>query len=149
MGRVIRTQRKGASRIFKAVTTHRKGATELRTLDFAERNGYVKGVVREIIHDPGRGAPIARVVFRDPYRYKLVKSNFVAAEGMHSGQFVYCGKNAQEFVWNPRLYADFRRWGFEPENELRRSATTLSKVPCLRLGPELCSHPHEDHRERR
>ena len=80
MGRVIRTQRKGGSHIFKAVTTHRKGATQLRAYDFAERNGYVKGVVKDILHDPGRGAPVARVVFRDPYRYKLVKTNFVAAE---------------------------------------------------------------------
>jgi large subunit ribosomal protein L8e len=37
-------------------------------LDFAERHGYVKGVIREIIHDPGRGAPLARVVFRNAYR---------------------------------------------------------------------------------
>jgi ribosomal protein L2 len=26
---------------------------------------YVKGVVRDIMHDPGRGAPLAKVVFRD------------------------------------------------------------------------------------
>jgi len=29
--------------------------------DFAERHGYVKGVVTDIIHDPGRGAPLAKV----------------------------------------------------------------------------------------
>ena len=33
---------------------------------YSERNGYVKGVVREIIHDSGRGAPLARVTFRNP-----------------------------------------------------------------------------------
>lgn len=27
--------------------------------------------MKDIIHDPGRGAPLARVTFRDPYRYKL------------------------------------------------------------------------------
>jgi large subunit ribosomal protein L8e len=26
---------------------------------------YVKGVVRDIVHDAGRGAPLAKVVFRD------------------------------------------------------------------------------------
>jgi ribosomal protein L2 len=31
------------------------------TQDFAERHGYVKGVVTDIIHDPGRGAPLAKV----------------------------------------------------------------------------------------
>ena len=29
--------------------------------DYAERHGYIKGVVTDIIHDPGRGAPLAKV----------------------------------------------------------------------------------------
>ena len=48
--------------------------------------------MKDIIHDPGRGAPLARVVFRDPYRYKLRKETFIATEGMYTGQFIYCGK---------------------------------------------------------
>lgn len=40
-----------------------------------------QGVIRDIIHDPGRGAPLAVVHFRDPYRYKIKKELFVAAEG--------------------------------------------------------------------
>ncbi|VDQ13111.1 unnamed protein product [Trichobilharzia regenti] len=95
MGRVIRSQRKGAGGIFKAHTKHRKGAAILRPVDFAERHGYIRGVVREIIHDPGRGAPLARVTFRDVYSYKLIKQTFIAAEGLHTGQFVYCGKKAK------------------------------------------------------
>ena len=48
--------------------THlRKGVPQFRALDFSERQGYVKGVVREIVHDSGRGAPLARVTFRNPY----------------------------------------------------------------------------------
>lgn len=50
-------------------------------------------MVKEIIHDPGRGAPLARVAFRNTQKYKLDKELFVAAEGMYTGQFVYCGKN--------------------------------------------------------
>lgn len=61
MGRVIRGQRKGRGSIFRSHNTHRKGAAALRVLDAAERNGYIKGVVDEIIHDPGRGAPLAKV----------------------------------------------------------------------------------------
>jgi large subunit ribosomal protein L8e len=61
MGRVIRSQRKGRGSIFTSHTTHRKGPARHRTLDAAERNGYIKGVVSEILHDPGRGAPLARV----------------------------------------------------------------------------------------
>ena len=47
---------------------------------------------QDIIHDPGRGAPLAKVVFRDPYRYKLRQETFIASEGMYTGQFIYCGK---------------------------------------------------------
>ena len=67
MGRVIRAQRKGSSANFKSHTFHRKGAAKLRSIDFAERHGFIKGVVREIVHDPGRGAPLAVVAFRDRY----------------------------------------------------------------------------------
>lgn len=100
MGRVIRTQRKGHGGIFKAHTKHRKGAVNFRTLDFAERHGYIRGVVREIVHDPGRGAPLAKVEFRDPYKYRKVVETFVATEGMYTGQFVYCGKKATLTVGN-------------------------------------------------
>ena len=86
-------QRKGAKGgVFKSHTTHRKGASKLRNLDFAERHGFIKGVVKEIIHDSGRGAPMAHIVFRNPYRFKLDHEIMVAAEGTYSGQFLYCGK---------------------------------------------------------
>ena len=62
---------------------HRKGAPKFRSEDFAERHDYIKGVVKEIIHDPGRGAPLAVVHFRDPYRFKTRKENFLAVEGMY------------------------------------------------------------------
>jgi len=100
MGRVIRSQRKGAGSVFKSHNKHRKGAPKLRKIDFAEKHGYIKGVIREIIHDPGRGAPLAQVVFRDPYKYKLRKELFLAAEGMYTGQFVYCGKKATLQIGN-------------------------------------------------
>lgn len=118
MGRVIRAQRKGAGSVFKAHIKHRKGAAKLRHIDFAERHGYIKGIVKvrhlfqkpsncfsgrkwlkdcgglfqDIIHDPGRGAPLAKVVFRDPYRFKKRTELFIAAEGIHTGQFIFCGK---------------------------------------------------------
>merc|ERR1712186_225159 len=96
----IRAQRKGAGSVFKAHTKRRKGAPKLRAVDYAERHGYIKGVIRDIIHDPGRGAPLAVVHFRDPYRYKIKKELFVAAEGMYTGQFVYCGKKSQITIGN-------------------------------------------------
>jgi len=100
MGRVIRGSRKGKSLIFTANTKRRKGAVKLRAQDYAEREGFIKGLVREIIHDPGRGAPMCEVVFRDPYRFKLNKERWVAVEGLHTGQFVYCGSKAHLSVGN-------------------------------------------------
>lgn len=40
--------------IFTAHTKHRVAPAKLRPLDYAERNGYLRGVVKEIVHDPGR-----------------------------------------------------------------------------------------------
>jgi len=100
MGRVIRGQRKGKSLIFAAKTQTRKGAVKMRALDYVERHGYIKGLVRRIIHDPGRGAPLAEIVFHDPYRYKLQKELVPAVEGAHTGQFVYAGTKAQLTIGN-------------------------------------------------
>jgi len=65
MGRCIRAQRRGGSSVFAAHTAKRVAPARFRTLDFAERRGYIKGIVKDIVHDPGRGAPLAKVVFRD------------------------------------------------------------------------------------
>lgn len=86
MGRLIRSQKKGRpDSIYKAKTFHRVSAAKYRTLDFSERKGYVKGIVKEIIHDPGRGAPLARVQFKDLYSYKTIDQYYIAVEGMYSG----------------------------------------------------------------
>ncbi|KAK6194489.1 hypothetical protein SNE40_000115 [Patella caerulea] len=100
MPRVIRGQRKGRGSVFTASTRLRKGKPMHRPVDFAERNGYIKGVIKEILHDSGRGAPLARVVFRDPRRFCLSSQLFIAAEGMYTGQYIYCGKKANLQIGN-------------------------------------------------
>jgi large subunit ribosomal protein L8e len=72
----------------------------MRPLDYAERNGYIRGLVKEIVHDPGRGAPLARIVFRDPYHYRTKTETFIATEGLSTGAFVYAGKKAALSVGN-------------------------------------------------
>lgn len=59
-----------------------------------------QGTVTDIIHDSGRGAPLAKVVFRNPLFYKHQKELMVAAEGMYTGQFIYCGKRANLTIGN-------------------------------------------------
>ncbi|WEW56577.1 60S ribosomal protein L2 [Emydomyces testavorans] len=100
MGRVIRNQRKGRGSIFTAHTRLNKAPAQFRTLDYAERHGYIRGVVKKIIHDPGRGAPLAQVSFRHPYKFKDITETFIANEGMYTGQFIYAGKNATLTVGN-------------------------------------------------
>ena len=92
MGRIIRGQRKGRGSIFVSHTKHRKGPCGLRPLDYAEREGYVRGVVKELIHDTGRGAPIVKVQFNNPYRFRKDNYQWTATEGTYTGQFIYCGK---------------------------------------------------------
>lgn len=57
-------------------------------------------MLQDIIHDPGRGAPLAVVHFRDPYRFKTRKELFIAPEGMYSGQFLYCGRKGKSIRLN-------------------------------------------------
>jgi len=100
MGRIIRTCRKGNGGIFKAHTRLRKGAAKYRSLDYAERHGYMKGVVKDIVHDSGRGAPLAKIQFQDPYKYRKRMETMVAVEGLSTGQSVYCGKKATLHIGN-------------------------------------------------
>jgi len=101
MGRVVRAQRKGRQGgVFKSHKHHRVACPQYRVLDYTERNGFIRGVVRELVHDPGRGAPLARVVFRDPYKYRHQNEYFLAAEGTYTGQYVYCGQKAKVSVGN-------------------------------------------------
>ena len=111
-------------------TRNRKGAVKLRAVDYAERQGYMKGLVRRIIHDPGRGAPLCEVVFHDPYRFKLKKERWTAVEGLHTGQFVYCGSKAQLAVEAPTYQRVSLETTPRPELQLAR---TRSKLPSLRM----------------
>merc|ERR1711966_610636 len=69
-------------------------------MGYAERRGYIRGVVKEILHDPGRGAPVAKIQFLNAYKFKRDMELMVATEGMYTGQFVYCGKKATLSVGN-------------------------------------------------
>merc|ERR1711904_536738 len=92
MGRVIRSLRKAGSPNFQSNSHLSKGAVKLRALDYVERHGYTKGIVKEILRDPGRSAPVAVMSFRHPLFYKHQRVLMIAAEGIHSGQIIYAGK---------------------------------------------------------
>ena len=90
-----------------------------------------------VIHDAGRGAPLARVHFRDPYRYKLQKMTFLAAEGTYTGQFIYCGKKAALTVGNvlPLVSANPPTGRFFPIVATFQSRRSASPTPDTRPTP--------------
>jgi len=100
MGKVIMSQRKGRGSVFISHTNKRFGPAQYRPLDWSERRGYMKGVVRQIFHESGRGAPLALVEFRDPLRFRKQQFHFPAAEGIYAGQYIYAGKKAKMAVGN-------------------------------------------------
>merc|ERR1712000_556395 len=128
MGRVIRSQRKGNGTVFKAVTRTRQGPAKHRSLDYSEKHGYVRGVVKDIVHDPGRGAPLAKVVFKHPYKYKLQKELFIAAEGMYTGQFVYAG-NRGAFARASGNYATIISHTDDNKTRIKLPSGTKKSVP--------------------
>ena len=81
-------------------TSKRIAPSKLRKLDVIEKEGYIKWVVKDIIQDLGRGAPLAKVVFWEHYKYKLRIEYFIVAEGIHSGQHIFCCEKAQIAVGN-------------------------------------------------
>ncbi|MEM2108986.1 MAG: 50S ribosomal protein L2 [Candidatus Odinarchaeota archaeon] len=60
MGKRILVQRKGrGGRQFRALSNHSRGAVKYAYLQKTEPETVIKGVITDIIHDPGRGAPVA------------------------------------------------------------------------------------------
>ncbi len=100
MGKLIRKCGKCKGNVLSSNTSKRIEPSKLRKLDVTEKEGYIKGVIKDIIQDPGRGAPLAKVVFRDQYRYKLRTEYFIVVEGIHSGQHIFCCEKAQIAVGN-------------------------------------------------
>ena len=131
MGRVIRAQRRGAlGSCFNANTTHKKGSSQLRQLDYAERNGYLKGLITQITHDPGRGAPVMRVKFRDPYKNQKDEATLVAPEGVYAGQFIFTGAKAKTAVGNIMPVGKMTEGALRAAGGGRRRAAAICCAVC-------------------
>ena len=77
MGKTIRAQRNGKSTVYMAHTTKRIAPAKFKNMDYVERNGYIRGVVRDVVHDSGRGAALAKVKFRDPTRFQKMSNTLL------------------------------------------------------------------------
>ena len=66
MGKRLIHQRRGRGNPPHRVASHRfKDKIQYRAYDNIEKEGSLKGIVTDIIHDPARTAPIAKVKFEN------------------------------------------------------------------------------------
>jgi large subunit ribosomal protein L2 len=66
MGKRILVQRRGrGSSTFRAKTHRRRGAVKYPPLAIMSKRGYLTADVEELLHDPGRGTPIAALRFEN------------------------------------------------------------------------------------
>ncbi|MBO3803501.1 MAG: 50S ribosomal protein L2 [Candidatus Brockarchaeota archaeon] len=86
MGKRPIVRRRGASPIFEAPTHRRVG--DVRYVQTGEST--VQGEVKGLLHDPGRGSPVAEVRLDSGERFYMV-----AGEGMYVGQRVEVGAEAR------------------------------------------------------
>jgi len=96
LGKKILVQRRGrGSPTFRAATHGRVAPTWYPVLTGVEPTSAVEGVIKEIIHDPGRGAPLASVSLKSGEAYYMV-----APEGISVGQKIVVGATAPVAIGN-------------------------------------------------
>lgn len=98
MGKRIRVQRRGRGGSTFRASTHKRVAPARYplTLTVKERvETVIKGVVEDVVHDPGRGSPLALIKFENGDACYTV-----VPEGSHLGQEVQMGGDATVEVGN-------------------------------------------------
>lgn len=96
MGKRIRVQRRGRGGPTFQASTHKRIAPAAYS-HIGERplGGVVEGVIEKLLHEPGRGSPLARVKLKTGQRY-----HFVAPEGVFEGQTIQVGSEATNEIGN-------------------------------------------------
>lgn len=97
MGKRLLVQRRGrGGSAFRNPGWKHEGPARYRSFDpNCIAGNVITGVVTELLHDPGRGCPLARVKFEDG-----VEMLMVAPEGLAQGQKVHYGSKAPINVGN-------------------------------------------------
>jgi large subunit ribosomal protein L2 len=98
MGKRIRVQRRGRGAPTFRASTHKRVAPAQYPLTIKPQDYYetaIKGVVEELVHDPGRGAPLVLIRFENGEECYTV-----VPEGVYEGQLIYMGGNAPPEVGN-------------------------------------------------
>jgi len=96
MGKRIRVQRRGGGGpTFRAVTHKRVAAVHYPPLSKREIEGTIQGQVEDIVHEPGRGSPLALVKLETGETYYTV-----VPEGIYKYQTIQMGSKAAVDVGN-------------------------------------------------
>ncbi len=96
MGKRIRVQRRGrGSPTFRASTHKRIAPVQYPSVSTTEQQGVLQGTVTDIIHDPGRGSPMAAVKLENGETYY-----YVVPEGVYEGQPTQIGDEAAVDIGN-------------------------------------------------
>src|SRR4030042_4507816 len=97
MGKRIRVQRRGrGNSVYRSSTHKRVAAAQYPAMTPKECfETSIKGAITSLVHDPGRGAPLAFVKFENGKTCYMVPS-----EGTHEGQQIQLGGKAPNEVGN-------------------------------------------------
>ncbi|MFQ6064665.1 MAG: 50S ribosomal protein L2 [Candidatus Bathyarchaeia archaeon] len=96
MGKRIRVQRRGrGSPTFRASTHKRVAPVRYPSVTDKQREGAIRGEITDIVHEPGRGSPLALVQLETGETYHTV-----VPEGVYEGQSIYIGSRASVDVGN-------------------------------------------------
>jgi len=96
MGKRIRVQRRGrGGSVFRAATHRRIAAVQYPALSKNEIEGVIQGRIEEIIHETGRGSPLALVRLENGQSFHTV-----VPEGVYQGQTIQMGSKATIDIGN-------------------------------------------------
>ncbi len=96
MGKRILVQRRGrGTPTFRAPTHRRLGPSVYPPMTQRMESGSMAGSIKAIVHDPGRGTPLAQIRLEDGAEYRVV-----ATEGMFEGGEVKLGRFAPVGIGN-------------------------------------------------
>lgn len=96
MGKRIRVQRRGrGTPTFRAATHKRVAPARYPPIQKAQVEGAIKGRITQILHEPGRGAPLAALKLESGETYYTVVS-----EGVYEGQEIQIGSKAPIEIGN-------------------------------------------------
>ncbi|MCW4055590.1 MAG: 50S ribosomal protein L2, partial [Candidatus Bathyarchaeota archaeon] len=96
MGKRIRVQRRGrGGSTFQASTHKRVAPARYPPISKQQLEGAVEGRVEKILHEPGRGSPLAKIKLQAGQDY-----HFIVPEGISEGQKIHIGNQAPIEVGN-------------------------------------------------